>query len=119
MKIVEDIRKASGLSLKENKESLIEIHPEILQKKFKVPLICKGMFLFQKLIFPPFIIDRGRIGYLLKKSRPLRVNRKTSKEYKSSLQILKRASIDRASNKADSNTQLEEEKHDEADMNVD
>ena len=64
-------------------------------------------------------IGRGRVGYLLKQSRPVRNERKVSKEYKPALQILKMGSSERTNEHAADNTRFEEEKHEETDMNVD
>ena len=64
-------------------------------------------------------IDRGRVGYLLKQSRPVRNKIKVSKEYKPTFQILKMGSSERTSEHAEDNTRFEEEKHEDIDMNVD
>ena len=41
-KLIEEARKVRGQSLEESKDSLIEVHPEILQKLLETPLISKG-----------------------------------------------------------------------------
>ena len=63
-------------------------------------------------------IGRGRVGYLLKQSLSVRNNRKVLKEYKPTLQILKMGSTERTSEYGADNTQFEEEKYEEIDMNV-
>ena len=66
------------------------------------------------------IIAKGRIAYLLKRSRPKEFARKVPKEYKANLEILKQGSRQR-SNISNSNSQRqEEEKKEESDeMNID
>ena len=93
-KLVEEARKARGQNLEESKESLIEVHPEILEKLLQAPLLPKGIDK-STTVSNFIIIGRGRVGYLLKKSRPAKSERKSAKEYKPTLQILKGLQIGR------------------------
>ena len=76
-KLIEEARKARGQCLEESKDSLIEMHPEILQKLLEAHLISKGKNKSWYIIIK--FIGRGRVGYLLKQSRPVRNERKVLK----------------------------------------
>ena len=117
-KLVEEARKARGQNLEESKESLIEVHPEILEKLLQAPLLPKGIDK-STTVSNFIIIGRGRVGYLLKKSRPAKSERKSAKEYKPTLQILKGLQIGRQNDNEANSSQIEEEKDEDNDMNVD
>ena len=71
-----------------SKEPLIGVHTEILEKLLQAQLFPKDID--KSTTANNFIIiDRGIMCYLLKKSRFAKSDRKSIKEYKPILQILK------------------------------
>ena len=61
----------------ENIDNLIEIHPDFLDKIMKAPTLSKSELIFLLVIY--FILDKERVAFLLKRSKPVRSERKDPK----------------------------------------
>ena len=70
----------------ENIDDLIEIHPDFLDKIMKAPTLSKSELIFLLVIY--FILDKGRVAFLLKRSKPVRSERKDPKIYSANLRVL-------------------------------
>ena len=114
--LLKDARKARSLETEENKDDLIEIHPEFLERLLATPLLPKGgrSNLAQLLID----IARGRESYLLKSSRPQRIARNRPKEYDANLNLLTQNEI-QVEEPPRPQVQQEDAKDQEEPMNVD
>ena len=85
-KLIDEARKVRGKNSLENIDDLIEIHPDFLDKIMKAPTLSKSELIFLLVIY--FILDKGRVAFLLKRSKPVRSERKDPKIYSANLRVL-------------------------------
>ena len=114
---MEEARKIRTQQSGEDQNELIEIHPDLLDKPIAAPMLTKGKYISDN--YTNSFIDKGRIAFLLKRSRPARFGRKKPTEYNANLEVLKLAREKIKESDIERIQHEEEAKEEQVDMNVD